>query len=335
MSKLFCEICGTAYSDTASQCPICGCPKPETADFDTDPSTESTESRGAAPVRGGRFSKSNVNKRVKAAAAVDPDSDERPVRRKKKSSSGAERGLIITIVLLLVAIAIVVGYIVITYFLPRSSGDDAPESTPSTTQTTPPTTIPPLQTVPPTTEPQIRPCTALKLSEESIRFNQEGATWLLNVIPTPANTTDTITFTSSDTNVATVSADGKVTAVGDGECIITIVCGDIAIECNVTCALAPTPTVPDETTPGETQPGETEPVADEDFKLNREDFTIAVGESWLLYNGPIDVSKITWTSSNTSVATVVNGRVRGVGVGHCWITAEYNGVKLKCIVYVT
>ena len=27
MSKIICDICGTTYSDTEAECPICGCAK--------------------------------------------------------------------------------------------------------------------------------------------------------------------------------------------------------------------------------------------------------------------------------------------------------------------
>ena len=31
MSKIVCDICGTAYPDTAQECPICGCAKDDAA----------------------------------------------------------------------------------------------------------------------------------------------------------------------------------------------------------------------------------------------------------------------------------------------------------------
>lgn len=321
MSKIFCEICGTAYNETATQCPICGSPRPASAEFSVDTPERSDAETRSTPVKGGRFSKSNVNKRLnstakpKAAAAAAPARK----RRKKKKPSTAERVLTIAIVCLLIAIIGVMAYIILNFFVPRS----APESTrPQTTESTPAATTE--GTVPPTTEALTVPCTGLKLTEETILFNELGTTWLLNVVATPANTTDTMTFASSDTSVATVSEDGKVTAVGPGTCTITVTCGEATVECQVVCE------VHEETEPTET----TQPVDLSDFKLNRSDFTLVVGESWLLYNGSIDAADITWTSSNPNVATVVNGTVKGIAKGMCWITAEYMGVQLKCVVYV-
>ncbi|MFQ9516582.1 MAG: leucine-rich repeat protein [Eubacterium sp.] len=45
--------------------------------------------------------------------------------------------------------------------------------------------------------------------------------------------------------------------------------------------------------------------------------------------------KITWTSSDEKVAVVTNGTVTGVGKGKAVITAEIEGLKDKCTVYVT
>ena len=58
MSKVICDVCGTTYPETASNCPICGCAKNSTEQtmLDSDPGAEGSY----APVKGGRFSKRNV-----------------------------------------------------------------------------------------------------------------------------------------------------------------------------------------------------------------------------------------------------------------------------------
>ena len=69
--------------------------------------------------------------------------------------------------------------------------------------------------------------------------------------------------------------------------------------------------------------------------LNRNDFTLTKNDKkWNLYNGDLNAADITWTSSNTSVVTVSNGIVTAVGNGSATITAEYNGQKATCKVYV-
>ena len=47
-------------------------------------------------------------------------------------------------------------------------------------------------------------------------------------------------------------------------------------------------------------------------------------------------SAVTWTSSNSNVATIdSDGVVRRVGKGTCTITAEVDGQTLTCIVRVS
>jgi hypothetical protein len=61
----------------------------------------------------------------------------------------------------------------------------------------------------------------------------------------PENTTDEIQFVSNNPDVATVDADGTVTAVSEGSAMITVICGDMSVECNVTCSFVADPSVPD------------------------------------------------------------------------------------------
>ena len=69
MSKIICDVCGTSYPETATQCPICGCVRPanvNTVHIDTDESVARPNGTYTY-VKGGRFSKSNVKKRTKAS----------------------------------------------------------------------------------------------------------------------------------------------------------------------------------------------------------------------------------------------------------------------------
>ena len=61
MDKIICEVCGTTYPATSSQCPICGFAKPVAPKAPVN-------DRGASGyqyVRGGRFSNENVRKRTR------------------------------------------------------------------------------------------------------------------------------------------------------------------------------------------------------------------------------------------------------------------------------
>lgn len=339
MSKINCELCGTAFSDTEERCPTCGSEKPEIAEFAAPQHEDSMRRREYTPTKGGRFSEANVKKRLQhkgvapASVATPQRSKSSQLSQQPRQSKPAQKprqeqsnkGLVITAVILVIAIIAMIGYIYVTFFMPKA-GPEQPNNDAANQQHQ---QIPGATLTPPDTDPEEPDlsCKSLILSEKSIRLDQEGASWLLNVIPEPANTVDVITYVSADTNVATVSSDGTVTAVGTGETVITITCGRISVDCAVVCDLAPATTAPEETTPPETT------VPKVDFKLNREDITFdAKGQTWQLYKGEIPLSDIVWTSGNTNVCTVKDGVVKAVGKGRTVVTAEYNGVKVECII---
>lgn len=75
------------------------------------------------------------------------------------------------------------------------------------------------------------PCTGISLSSETLTFTEAG-TQTLTVTVEPEGCTDTVTWESSDTGVATVSG-GIVTAVGNGGATITAICGGFYATCAV------------------------------------------------------------------------------------------------------
>ena len=72
----------------------------------------------------------------------------------------------------------------------------------------------------------------LTLSDESLEMNLSEERTLTAII-TPENTGLTPTWSSSNTSVATVDENGKVTAVGEGECDITATVHDQTATCRV------------------------------------------------------------------------------------------------------
>lgn len=94
MSKIICDVCGTAYSDTASQCPICG-----TAKNDKSKTFSTATADGAAAgsyIKGGRFSHANVRKRnsgkelpVVKAAPVKEEPQQKPAVQEKPAPAPA------------------------------------------------------------------------------------------------------------------------------------------------------------------------------------------------------------------------------------------------------
>ena len=75
-------------------------------------------------------------------------------------------------------------------------------------------------------------CTSITLDEETLTFS-DGTPVTLTTTVEPADTTDTIMWISSNTDVATVN-NGVVTPVGNGTCTIIATCGNQSDSCTVT-----------------------------------------------------------------------------------------------------
>lgn len=320
MNRVICDVCGTTYPETAAQCPICGCAKPENARVVSgDTVKKDGKTTGSYTyVKGGRFSKGNVRKRNKAAAAARAEQDIAAVEEENDSGK-SNRGLVIAVVLLLLAIAAVMLYIFLNFFHTGDPGKD--KTDPVITTTTAPTT-----TAVDSTPAEI-PCAGITLSDTNIVLENIGDSWLLNVTADPVDTTDTVTFASDNTDVATVTGEGRVTAIAAGEAVITVTCGDMTAQCTVTCTAIEETT--EATTEATTEPQNT----NDDWKLNRTDISFTkAGETWDLYKGSVSKDKITWSTDDAAVATFVDGVVTAVGPGTTNVHAEYNGTKYSCIV---
>ena len=76
-------------------------------------------------------------------------------------------------------------------------------------------------------------CTGISLNKASASFSSIGATETLTATVTPADTTEPVSWSSSNTSVATV-ANGVVTAIGLGSATITATCGNFTATCAVT-----------------------------------------------------------------------------------------------------
>ena len=88
------------------------------------------------------------------------------------------------------------------------------------------------------------PCTSITLSATDLIFTASGSQTLVATVE-PSDTTDKIVWTSSDDTIATVN-NGVVTAVSNGNAIITATCGDFSVTCSVSISGIETPVVPDE-----------------------------------------------------------------------------------------
>lgn len=283
MSKIICDICGTSYADTATQCPICGCVRP--AQPQPIPENE-TQDSGYTYVKGGRFSKSNVKKR--ANADMKPTNNE----------DGGKKGSAVLLVLIVLVGIILLGVIlwicgVFDGFIQDDTG--APATTPVPTEATPPQEI---------------PCEALTIVNKQYALAQIGDIALIDCRKIPAESTDVITFASENEEVATVDANGKVTAVNNGTTNIVISCGNVTQLCQIV--------VGDGSSSAE-------------LVLKETVITLTkAGETFVLYEGPIPADEITWTSDNEFIATVHNGVVTANASGPAKITATYMDKTVTC-----
>lgn len=77
------------------------------------------------------------------------------------------------------------------------------------------------------------PCTGLTISKSTINFTALNATDQLTVTKTPADSTENVTWMSSNTDVVTVS-NGLVTCVGVGSATVSAMCGSQIATCSIT-----------------------------------------------------------------------------------------------------
>lgn len=309
MSKIICEVCGTSYPETAAQCPICGCVRPGDAKNVVRDSRNRQENGDYNYVKGGRFSKSNVRKRNRAAGRHDSPSVAVSKSSKSEDNKKENKILIVAAIVLLLVIVIVVVYI-FSRFFSMNDGHVDPTVTTSPTQTTESTVL----TV---------PCENIQLNVPTITFEAMNDSQKITATAEPSNTTDDIFYRSSDDKVATVDANGNVTAIGPGRAVITVTCGEKTAECVVECAFE----LPTE--------GPEEPTAPP-IEL-RFDRTFMVfykeGNSATITCKGLNASDVKWTSDNDLVATVKNGKVEAVGGGSTTIYGEYEGQKVSCTVH--
>ena len=160
---------------------------------------------------------------------------------------------------------------------------------------------------------------SVTLDKSSLELN-EGETATLTATVKPDNASDkTVTWSSSKTSVATVDANGKVTAVAEGNATITAKAGNKSATCSVTV----TKNV----------------VAVESITLDKSSLELTEGETATLTATvkPDNATNktVTWTSSSSSIATVdQNGKITAVSEGTATITAKAGDKTASCTVTV-
>jgi len=141
----------------------------------------------------------------------------------------------------------------------------------------------------------------------------------------------TYEWISQDETVATVDSTGKVTALARGTIKILVTDGNKKATCIVR---SNGPSGASVTTPPSTTTPSTPVVSNTDAKLNREDMTLSVGESFQMKLSGVTAS-LTWSIGNSNVATVSSGGVvKGVAPGTTTLKVTWNGQSRECIVRV-
>ena len=151
------------------------------------------------------------------------------------------------------------------------------------------------------------PATGITINSKSVTMLQ-GQTRQLTARIKPTKSTESVYWVSGDTSVATVSADGTVTARGQGNTEIYAVSTETGIESSCEVIV---------------------------LALNATHVTLEQYDSF-----DLDVfgatERITWYSNNKRVATVTtNGQIIARMAGTTTITAKVNGKILYCTVTVT
>lgn len=159
--------------------------------------------------------------------------------------------------------------------------------------------------------------TGVSLSQTSVSLDVGGSISLTATV-SPSDATDkTVTWTSSNAGVASVSG-GVVTALAEGSATITATAGSKSAKCEVTVKRK----VVDVT----------------GVRLDKTELTLAPGGTFQLEAtvSPADATdkSVTWTSTNPTAVTVENGLVKALSPGDAVIEAVAGGFRAHCTVRV-
>ena len=158
--------------------------------------------------------------------------------------------------------------------------------------------------------------TSITLDKNSLSLIKGESETLVATVK-PANATHKkVSWTSSDSGVATVDSEGLVSAIANGSATITAQIDNIKATCDVTV------TVPIES-----------------ITLNKTELSLTKGQSETLIATiiPSDAteSAVKWETTNSHIASVENGKVTAIGGGRATITAKAGDKVAFCIVTVT
>lgn len=232
MSKTICEICGTTYPSSAESCPICGCSSAaaeellgaENQDFFMDESETKASLASGHNRKKEIFDFDEVNSENLQEDAEEPEDEYEEEEEEEEEVGRHNTFVVIILTVLIVVLLCVAAFLFIRFFLPNKNNE---EQVPAAT------VMHETQIPSETTEPVV-PCEQMAMTNAGVaELNAEGQQFLLHIKVLPENTTDRIIYTSADESIATVTEDGKITAIAEGETTIYISCGTHSIPCPV------------------------------------------------------------------------------------------------------
>lgn len=291
MSMKRCPDCGESYSDTYAHCPFC-----DEEDF----------RRGASVRRSGK-------------------------RAGRRSQPSMLSPILVVVILLMAALLV---YLLFGDKIAEKLGGDSTIPPTEEVTPTPPTTddggvVMPGSDVEPEPEPETVDVDALP---QTLKVNNPDFTLKAGesyVVKVTSGGSGPYTWSSSDDGVASVDADGKVTAISAGKVTLTV--HDQTAKGLVTVYVKGGTAAPSTGTSTGTGSGTTSgPI-----KLSNTDFTLPVGDPDVKLTVSGASGTVAWDADNPKVATVTDkGVVHAVGRGTTNVTATVDGKTLTCIVRV-
>ncbi len=162
--------------------------------------------------------------------------------------------------------------------------------------------------------------TGVSIAQDSYDVNLNGSTQLSATVEPSNATTKAVTWSSSDTSVVTVSTSGVATGLKEGSATITVTTQDGGFTDTCTVNVVK--------------------VSVTGVSLNKSSISLQAGQSFTLTASvlPQNASNkdVTWSSDNTSIASVTSGKVSAVGAGktNVKVTTVDGGFTATCEVTV-
>ena len=195
--KITCRRCGREYSGLRSRCPYCG--------------TSRSRSAERIPLR------------TSSENAGTPAAEHAAVNTKWQMLFGG--------ILLIAVVAAVIVLITVSLNAGKNASASAQPTPPATVSSAAPVTTP---TPTPTPTPSVTSITITFLGSKRTEFAAKvGDEVPLSTTIYPTGGDQTITWSSKDESIATVSDKGVVTGVGKGTTTITAECGGVKADCTV------------------------------------------------------------------------------------------------------